>query len=161
MASKAFLMAILVAVIFAPTLATDHIVGDEGGWKLGVNYTAWAMGKEFRLGDTLTFTYREGSHNVLRVNGSDFKQCLSTNTSVLPLSSGNDVITLATPGKKWYICGIGGHCSQGMQLSITVDLVDGPTPAPTAPTPGTSAASMLKATMWMLTAMAAYKLIMA
>lgn len=54
MASKAFLMAIFVAVVVSPTLAADHMVGDEDGWKLGVDYTAWAKGKDFRVGDTLS-----------------------------------------------------------------------------------------------------------
>ncbi|XP_073129777.1 mavicyanin-like [Henckelia pumila] len=171
MAAKAFLIAIFVAFVVASTSAIDHMVGGEDGWKLGVDYTAWAEGKDFRVGDTLTFMYKQGFHNVLKVNGSDFKQCLSTNTSVKPLISGNDVVTLANPGKKWYICGVAGHCSKGMQFSITVSLAEGPAPAPTptpgstTPTPDASAAaneiSPLKYSMWMLTVMAALKLIVA
>ncbi|KAE8056483.1 hypothetical protein FH972_013254 [Carpinus fangiana] len=37
------------------------------------------------------------------------------------LISGNDVITLATAGRKWYICGVAKHCENGNQkLAITV-----------------------------------------
>ncbi|XP_057513884.1 blue copper protein-like [Actinidia eriantha] len=52
--------------------------------------------------------------------------------SPLPLQHGNDVVTLATPGRKWYICGIGKHCASGnMELAITVlPQVESPAPAP-------------------------------
>ena len=42
------------------------------------------------------------------------------------LTSGSDVITLATPGKKWYICGVAEHCEAANQkLAITVLPQDG------------------------------------
>lgn len=59
-------------------------------------------------------------HNVLKVNGTGFKQCAAP-AGTVPLTSGNDVITLATPGRKWYICGAPNHCAVGGQkLAITV-----------------------------------------
>ncbi|XP_073285708.1 stellacyanin-like [Primulina huaijiensis] len=169
MASKAFLIAVIVASVVAPTLATDYMVGDNDGWKLGVNYADWAKGKDFYVGDTLMFMYKEGVHNVQKVNGSDFKQCKSTNSSNKALTNGHDVINLATPGKKWYICGIGEHCSNGMQLSITVQEpapAPAPTPKPwfTAPPPPSSSAidiSPLKSLVLMVAFFAAYKMIMA
>ena len=47
-----------LVVIFAVTLptvsrATEYVVGDDHGWTIGVNYTTWAQGKEFRVRDTL------------------------------------------------------------------------------------------------------------
>lgn len=69
-----------------------------------------------------------GAHNVYKVNGTAFQQC-----SVPPpseaLTTGNDKITLATAGRKWYICGVGKHCDNGMKLVITV-LSPSPSPAP-------------------------------
>lgn len=54
MDSKAFLIAVaIVAAIVAPTMAKDFVVGDGIGWKLGVDYQAWAAGKEFHVGDNL------------------------------------------------------------------------------------------------------------
>ncbi|XP_075508188.1 blue copper protein-like [Primulina tabacum] len=163
MASKAFLIVVVVATAVAPTLATDYMVGDNDGWTLGVDYTAWAKGKDFYVGDTIMFMYKEGVHNILKVNGSDFKHCMSSNSSNKALTSGHDVITLATPGNKWYICGIGDHCSKGMQLSITVS---GPTPAPTPwftiPPPPSSSAneiSPLKSLGLMVAVIAAYKIL--
>lgn len=51
---NAFLMVMIMAVITAPALATDHIVGGEAGWKLNVDYTTWAQGKQFHVGDRLS-----------------------------------------------------------------------------------------------------------
>ena len=74
------------------------------------------------------FKYTEGDHNVFKVNGTVFKDCTIPPPNGA-LTSGNDVITLMTPGKKWYICGIGNHCAEHNQkLAITV--MDGTAPAP-------------------------------
>ncbi|KAG8382335.1 hypothetical protein BUALT_Bualt05G0066700 [Buddleja alternifolia] len=162
MASKVLLITIMVAAIAAPVFAIDHIVGDESGWKLGVNYTAWAEGKQFYLGDRLVFKYGQGAHNVHRVNGTTFQQCMVP-PAPGPLTSGNDVIPLATPGRKWYICGVGNHCASGMKLVITVASTEAPTSAP-APAAGTSAGNHLspfESSVWMLAALAILKMIRA
>lgn len=66
------------------------------------------------------FKYPEGAHNVIKVNGTGFQQCIAPVEAEV-LRSGNDVITLATPGRKWYICGVSKHCQDGNQkLFITV-----------------------------------------
>ncbi|KAI3453617.1 hypothetical protein Pfo_010280 [Paulownia fortunei] len=167
MALRVFWITMIVSAAAAPAFATDYMVGGDAGWKLGVNYTAWVEGKDFRVGDTLTFMYTPGAHNVIKVNGADFQRCSSNETAV-PFTSGNDVIPLAATGKKWYICDIGDHCSKGMKLVITVSEAEGPSPAPisgsSAPPPGTSAAgevSPLKSCVWMLAVMATYRMIMA
>ncbi|KAD6453476.1 hypothetical protein R6Q59_015360 [Mikania micrantha] len=103
----------------APT-GKVFIVGDDSGWTLNFDYQTWAMGKEFVVGDTLVFIYSAGAHNVYKVNGTDFQQC-NIPVSSVPLVSGYDVVTLTTPGKKWYICGVGTHCKTGgMKLVINV-----------------------------------------
>ncbi|KAG8382334.1 hypothetical protein BUALT_Bualt05G0066600 [Buddleja alternifolia] len=160
MASKALWIMIIVAASAAPAFAIDHIVGDDSGWKLGVNYTAWAEGKQFYLGDRLVFKYGQGAHNVHRVNGTAFQQCMVPSAPG-PLTSGNDVIPLATPGRKWYICGVGNHCASGMKLVITVASTEAPASAP-APTPGTSAGNHLpplKSSVWMVAALVVLKMI--
>ncbi|XP_048234311.1 blue copper protein 1a [Ricinus communis] len=70
-----------------------------------------------------------GAHNVFRVNRTAFHNC-----NIPPLdqalATGNDTIVLATPGKKWYICGVGKHCEVGGQkLTITVQS-EAPAPSP-------------------------------
>lgn len=48
-------IAVVVAIMMIPfnCLATYYTVGDNLGWKPGVNYTAWASGKQFVVGDYL------------------------------------------------------------------------------------------------------------
>ncbi|KAG8648023.1 blue copper protein [Manihot esculenta] len=111
---------LFAAIVPSTTLAKDYIVGDDSGWTTNYDYQAWAQGKNFMVGDTLVFKYPVGIHNVFKVNGTGFQNC-----SVPPLNealtSGNDTIVLATPGRKWYICGVGKHCEVGNQkLAITV-----------------------------------------
>ncbi|GJW20969.1 blue copper protein-like protein [Tanacetum coccineum] len=136
MASKwsiIFFVATLVALASSVS-AKVFSVGDKKGWTLNFDYEAWAKGKEFVVGDQLVFKYAEGKHNVFRVNGTLFQQCSIPPTNEA-LTSGYDVITLATPGRKWYICGVGSHCeSGGMKLFINVF------PQPVPPTPSVSRA---------------------
>ncbi|KAH6837749.1 hypothetical protein C2S53_000784 [Perilla frutescens var. hirtella] len=160
MASRAFLITIIVAAAAAaPAFAMDYMVGDSDGWKLGVNYTTWAEGKQFYVGDTLMFMYNNASHNVLKVAGPDFQSCNISNAIGSPYTSGKDTFTLAAPGKKWYICGFGSHCSQGMKLVINVN-AEGPAPAP-GPTSAAGEATPFKSFVWMVVAAtAAFSIIM-
>ncbi|XP_022737565.1 blue copper protein-like [Durio zibethinus] len=142
MASSKIFFIIAVVTYFAipSSLATEFRVGDEKGWSLDFDYQGWAAGKEFHVGDKLVFVYTPGAHNVLRVNGTEFQQCAAAD-NVVPLTTGNDVITLATPGRKWYICGVARHCAaRNMKLSITVlSQVGSPSSAPaSAPNSPTS-----------------------
>ncbi|MQL74591.1 hypothetical protein Taro_006982 [Colocasia esculenta] len=141
MSHKQVLLAVVLfvsgAVLPRPATATKYVVGDADGWRPGGDYTTWAKGKEFRVGDTLEFKYVKGQHNVLNVTGPDFQSCTVSTTSLLR-DSGADVITLKAAGKKWYLCGVAGHCQRGQKLVITVlpaALAPQPTPVPSPPYP--------------------------
>lgn len=54
MASTSVMIAVIVVVVATPAMATDHWVGDDQGWKLDFNYTAWAATKQFHVGDKLS-----------------------------------------------------------------------------------------------------------
>ncbi|MCD7446983.1 hypothetical protein HAX54_020761 [Datura stramonium] len=141
MASTTFLIAlVVVAMVATPAMATEHWVGDDQGWKLDFNYTAWAATKEFHVGDKLIFKYKKDAHNVYKADEEAFKSC-TLSSDVTPLTSGNDVITLTSPGKKWYICGVGKHCEKGVKLGINVLAAEfgSPAPSPTSPASSSSA----------------------
>lgn len=79
----------------------------------------------------VVFKYPTGVHNVYKVNGTDFQKCTIPGSSIA-LDSGYDVVTLTTPGRKWYICGVGKHCEMGgMKLVITVLSQSTFSPSPT------------------------------
>lgn len=55
-------MASSIALVFSvclalnmvmPTLAATHTVGDTSGWAIGGDYSTWASGLKFRVGDSL------------------------------------------------------------------------------------------------------------
>ncbi|KAJ0013990.1 mavicyanin-like [Pistacia vera] len=117
------ILAIFAILLPATAVAKEYIVGGDSGWTVNYDYQAWAKDKEFHVNDTLVFKYTPPNHNVFKVNGTEFNNC-TVPSSNSALSSGNDVITLSTPGNKWYICGKGNgdknHCQLGQKLSITV-----------------------------------------
>ncbi|XP_020587638.1 basic blue protein-like [Phalaenopsis equestris] len=125
-------LALFIAMAVVPAIvgATDFLVGDEKGWTLGVNYTKWAEGKKFKVGDNLVFNYAPGRHNVLAVGGAAFSSCNKT-AETPPLTTGKDPVALNKAGRKWYICSIGDHCREGMKLFINVEEAEAPAPSPT------------------------------
>ncbi|XP_048131622.1 uncharacterized protein LOC115746443 [Rhodamnia argentea] len=134
-------LALVAAIVPVSVMGTEFMVGDDKGWTLNFDYQAWAEGKQFYVGDKLVFKYPGGAHNVLKVNGTGFQECVAP-AGTVALTTGNDVITLLTPGRKWYICGVGKHCASGnMKLVITVlPKMESPEPEP-APAPAAAEAS--------------------
>lgn len=47
------ILAMIMAVLPATTLAKVFVVGDEHGWTINFDYKLWAAGKDFRVGDKL------------------------------------------------------------------------------------------------------------
>ncbi|KAL6005144.1 hypothetical protein ACLOJK_005706 [Asimina triloba] len=134
----------LIALLLFPavSLAKEFIVGDEAGWTINFDYQKWAAGKDFMVGDKLVFKYPVGAHTVLKVNATNFQACNKEPLDGNVLGTGNDVITLATPGKKWYICGVAQHCAAaGQKLAVNVADLSAQSPAPTGTTPGAQAPS--------------------
>jgi hypothetical protein len=43
----------VLLLAFPYAFATDFTVGDASGWTQGVDYTKWASGKTFKVGDNL------------------------------------------------------------------------------------------------------------
>ncbi|XP_058087468.1 blue copper protein-like [Magnolia sinica] len=131
--------AILVLCCVVSSSATVYTVGDATGWASGVDYSTWTSGKTFSTGDSLVFNYGGGLHTVDEVSASDYKSC-TTGNSITTDSSGTTTIALKKTGTRYFICGVPGHCGQGMKLSVTVSAATGSSDTPTAPTtsPGTT-----------------------
>ncbi|CAI9274900.1 unnamed protein product [Lactuca saligna] len=112
---------------------TEYAVGDASGWTINYDYKAWVKDKVFYVGDKLVFKYPVNVHNVYKVNASSFATCTISPPGT-GLTSGNDVVTLMTPGKKWYICGVEEHCADfNQKLVIDVQSMN-PAPAPSTGT---------------------------
>ena len=68
------------------------------------------------------------------MNGTAFTNCTIPPANEA-ITIGNDVITLAAPGRKWYICGVNDNCANyGQKLVITV-LEESASPAPALSNP--------------------------
>ncbi|KAG6520812.1 hypothetical protein ZIOFF_017873 [Zingiber officinale] len=115
------LLALVVAVALPVfSMAADIMVGGStDGWRPGVNYTEWAEGMEFIVGDRLVFSYPAGLHNVITVDEEAFRSC-SAPAGANALVSGHDAVSLNSSGRKWYMCGKADHCSKGQRLLIDV-----------------------------------------
>ncbi|CAI0414006.1 unnamed protein product [Linum tenue] len=140
----ASMIAVVAALaVLAPTMvsAKQYVVGDGKGWTKDFDYTTWTAGKQFFV----VFNYAQGSHNVFKVNGTDFLQCSKPLVGA-PLTTGSDEIPLKTTGRKWYICGVSGHCASGQKLVITVsDGSAAPAPTPVSPSTGAASGSIINA----------------
>ncbi|XP_049352959.1 uclacyanin 1-like [Solanum verrucosum] len=129
-----------IAMLLGSAMATNYTVGGpNGGWDQSTDVQAWAASKTFFVGDDLIFSYAL-SHSVLEVTKAGFETCQIT-APIAIYTGGMTVITLASVGKRYFICGTGGHCNVGgMKLEInTLPKATPPPPAkpatPPTPTP--------------------------
>ncbi|KAK8969449.1 hypothetical protein KSP40_PGU016953 [Platanthera guangdongensis] len=110
----------VVAVIIELAAATNHTVGKPGGsWDLSTSLSSWASSITFKSGDNLIFSYSPTSHDVAEVNKANYASCTAAG-AIKTYSSGNDVIPLRSAGKRYFICGVPGHCTSGMKLEVDV-----------------------------------------
>jgi hypothetical protein len=131
--------ALLVAVVaLAVAIGTAHgasytVGAPAGSWDLRTNYTLWASGVTFRAGDQLVFKYPRAAHNVLEVSRADHDACSSA-SPLNAFSTGDDVVPLPAGGvTRYFICGVPGHCDNGMKLAVRVQA--GAPGAAAAPSP--------------------------
>ncbi|XP_060190957.1 uclacyanin 1-like [Lycium barbarum] len=127
-----------IAMLLGCVMATDYTVGGpNGGWDQTSDLQAWAASKTFFVGDNLIFAYAP-SHSVLEVTKAAFDSCEIT-SAVAIYTGGMTTITLASVGKRYFICGTGGHCTVGgMKLEINTSPKTSPPPPAKPATPPTT-----------------------
>ncbi|GLT84291.1 hypothetical protein SLE2022_025300 [Rubroshorea leprosula] len=115
----AIAVAFLLLLLASPAAyAANYVVGGTSGWNQGVDYSTWAQGKTFNVGDTLLFTYGS-THRVDEVSESDYTSCASGN-ALSTHNDGNTTITLSKAGSMYFICPTAGHCASGQKLAVSV-----------------------------------------
>ncbi|MCD7469931.1 hypothetical protein HAX54_009349 [Datura stramonium] len=116
-----------IAMVFGSAMAANHTVGaPNGGWDQNTNLATWAASETFVVGANLIFVYTP-NHDVLEVTKADYDSCLTTN-AISTNGGGMTVIPLSSTGKRYFICGTGGHCASGMKLEVNT-LATVPPPA--------------------------------
>ncbi|XP_076941652.1 stellacyanin-like [Bidens hawaiensis] len=110
-----------VSVIKAGEEPPTHVVGDDKGWDVGVDYKAWAASQDIRVGDQLYFRYDRNKHNLYIVKAKQFEECSPVDpvASYLP-GCGSMAIPIGGAGDQYYISAVGDDCQKGMKLHITV-----------------------------------------
>ncbi|KAG8640673.1 uclacyanin 1 [Manihot esculenta] len=117
----------VIAMLLKLAVAANYTVGSpNGGWDTTTDVQSWATSQSFLVGDNLIFQYGP-NHNVYEVSKGDYDTCQTSNP-IQTQSGGSTVIPLSSPGKRYFICGTPGHCTQGMKLEIDI-LATAPPPA--------------------------------
>ncbi|KAL3516842.1 hypothetical protein ACH5RR_023744 [Cinchona calisaya] len=112
-------VAILFLMVATPAVhAVQHTVGGNSGWNTNVNYTSWASGQTFAVGDTLVFTY-SSNHGVDVINQNDYNNCNAGN-ALQSYTGGNTNINLTQVGSMYFLCPTPNHCQEGMKLAVNV-----------------------------------------
>ncbi|XP_021811194.1 blue copper protein-like [Prunus avium] len=135
-ASRTTLVSLVVAtmLIELAMAASYNVGGPNGGWDSTTDLQTWASSQTFLVGDNLNFQYAP-SHDVVEVSKADYDSCQASN-SIQSYSGGSTTIPLSSPGKRYFICGTSGHCSQGMKLEVdTLATSAAPTASPLSPPP--------------------------
>lgn len=132
--------AMVLLLVMAPgVLAANHVVGGTQDWQFpptndATYYAQWSANQTFAVGDTLQFEYSASVHNVVQLgNLADYTAC--TLTAVKSYATGNDSVPLTAAGTFYYVCGVPGHCGDGMKFSVNVSAVAPASPPTTTPSP--------------------------
>ncbi|XP_021669177.2 cucumber peeling cupredoxin [Hevea brasiliensis] len=127
---------VVVVLLQCAAAQTVHVVGDNSGWTIlqggAQAYTEWANGKNFAVGDILTFNFETNKHDVLRVQKTSFDACSTSNPIGDVITTGPVNFTLDSAGDHYYICTFSQHCQLGQKLAITVSSSGG-TPGASPP----------------------------
>ncbi|CAH2059801.1 unnamed protein product [Thlaspi arvense] len=113
------IISVLATTLIGLAVATDHTIGGPSGWTVGANLRTWAAGQTFAVGDNLVFAYPSAFHDVVEVTKPEFESCQAVKP-LITFANGNSIVPLTTPGKRYFICGMPGHCTQGMKLEVNV-----------------------------------------
>ncbi|XBJ18987.1 hypothetical protein VPH35_010035 [Triticum aestivum] len=120
MGAKVLILITVAVAMLGMVLGASHTVGaPAGSWDLQTNYTLWASGTRFTIGDELQFQYPTTMHNVVEVRKAGYDACNSS-SPITTFLTGNDVIPLAAIGTRYFICGVPGHCIAGMKVQVNV-----------------------------------------
>ncbi|AEE83198.1 blue copper-binding protein, 15K (lamin) [Arabidopsis thaliana] len=130
---SAVVLAFLVAAPIPEVTAKKYLVGDKKFWNPNINYTLWAQGKHFYVGDWLYFVFYRDQHNILEVNKADYEKCISNRPiRNYTRGAGRDIVPLYETRRYYLLDGRGG-CVQGMKLDVLVETP--PPPPPFTPPP--------------------------
>ncbi|KAI3927888.1 hypothetical protein MKW98_023489 [Papaver atlanticum] len=118
-----FLMISLILVglssISIANASKVHVVGGTKLWGFAFPYNTWTVLRSFTAGDTLVFKYPVGAQNTIRVNVFGYRSCKATaRESAKALWTGKDKCTLKKEIINYFICGIPGQCSAGMEIKV-------------------------------------------
>ncbi|KAL0002932.1 hypothetical protein SO802_016713 [Lithocarpus litseifolius] len=140
---RALMSLAISSMLINLAMAANYTVGGpNGGWDTSTNIQTWASSQSFLVGDNLIFQYAP-SHDVVEVPKADYDSCQARNR-IQSYSGGTTTIPLSSPGKRYFICGTIGHCSQGMKLQInTLATSAPPTPSPTIQPPTSEATPLV------------------
>ncbi|KAL5221196.1 hypothetical protein ABZP36_025909 [Zizania latifolia] len=135
-AAKALVVVVMAATVVGTALGATHTVGaPNGSWDLQTNYAQWVSNIKFSVGDQLEFKYSPSMHDVVEVSKADYDAC-SSSTPIATFNSGDDTIPLPAAGTRYFICGVGNHCNNGMKITVKVEAAatgSNPAPPPMAP----------------------------
>ncbi|CAN6452092.1 unnamed protein product [Victoria cruziana] len=115
--SPRLLVFTVMAMLVNVSLGANYTVGaPNGSWDVSTSLQAWASSRTFNPGDVLIFQYTP-IHDLVEVTKADYDSCQVTNP-IGTHTTGNTAITLDTVGKRYFLCGVPGHCSLGMKMEI-------------------------------------------
>ncbi|KAK9284888.1 hypothetical protein L1049_024069 [Liquidambar formosana] len=126
---RTFFSLAVSAMLIELAMAANYTVGgSNAGWDTSTDLKTWASSQSFLVGDNLIFQYSP-NHDVVEVGKSDYDSCQASNP-VQSYSSSPTTIPLSSPGKRYFICGTIGHCSQGMKVEVNTLAASSPSTPP-------------------------------
>ncbi|XP_076886943.1 early nodulin-like protein 21 [Bidens hawaiensis] len=112
----------LFTVVISSVSAAEFQVGGTVGWRVPASnesqlYNVWASRRQFFIGDSLRFHYKNDS--VVVVEKWGFYHCDSSNP-IASFNEGDTLISLDNEGTMYFISGDSDRCKKGVNMMLEV-----------------------------------------
>ncbi|GAB2210976.1 hypothetical protein Droror1_Dr00016266 [Drosera rotundifolia] len=97
-----------------------HVVGDDRGWDSASDVASWAVGRVFRVGDFLWFTYSGALDNIVELATKEELESCDLTNPIRMYTDGLDKLPLEKEGSRYFASGNHESCKKGLKLPINV-----------------------------------------
>ncbi|CAA7407909.1 unnamed protein product [Spirodela intermedia] len=104
----------------AETRLGRHVVGGDRGWDVASDVAGWSTDKEFRVGESIWFSYSAGDESIVELGSKkEFDNCDLSNPIRL-YTDGLNKVALEEEGPRFFTSGRPESCSGGLKLHVNV-----------------------------------------
>ncbi|XP_072970054.1 umecyanin-like [Typha angustifolia] len=105
---------LLASGAFGESKVVHHVVGGDQGWDASSNVAAWAMGRVFRVGDSIS------NEGIIELRSKEELQSCDLSNPIRMYTGGLDKVKLDAEGTRYFASSRLENCRNGLRLHVEV-----------------------------------------